>query len=163
TVNRDSDGIADKVQTMVDAVNKLKDAITEVTKYDPSTNQGSPLTGDSSTRRLVTSLQDALSSAVPWANPGSPGLAGVTVDKDGTYAFDRAKCSAAFAADPDGLARVFTQGGSATDPSVSFVSAGDKTRYGNYAVAITQAATQAHATGLAGSYPIPSPPTVRVK
>jgi flagellar hook-associated protein 2 len=163
TVGRDAGKLADKVEALVEAANKVKKAIDAVTRYDPDTKQGSPLTGDASARRVITTLQTALSSAVPWANPGSPGLAGLSVDKEGTFTFDRAKFSAAFDADPTGMTRAFTQGGTGTDPNVTFVSAADRARAGSYAVVVTEVASQASAVGLQGSWPMPSPPTVKVK
>ena len=46
TVNRDDAGIADKVQAMVDAANQVQGTVDQLTKYDPSSNTASPLTGD---------------------------------------------------------------------------------------------------------------------
>jgi flagellar hook-associated protein 2 len=104
-----------------------------------------------------------LTDAVPFANPAAPGLAGVSVDKTGKFTFDEAKFQTAFNADPDGVIRAFTQGGTATDANVSFVTAGDRARPGTYDVEITALATQAKGVGLAGSWPIGAPPTVKVR
>jgi flagellar hook-associated protein 2 len=47
------------------------------------------------------------------------------------------------------VAGLFQEGGSATDSHVSYLAGSDNTRAGTYAVAITQAAAQASATGVA--------------
>ncbi len=163
TASRDVGAIADKVQALVDAANALAQAIDTATSYDPGTRQASPLTGDATARRLLFEIRRAVSDAVPFANPGSPGLAGVSVDKTGAFTFDRAKFTAAFESDPTGMERVFTQGGSASSTDVTFVSAGDRTRAGTYDVVITQVAERATAVGLEGTWPLGSPPTVRVR
>lgn len=163
TASRDVDAIANKVQALVDAANALKQAVDTATAYDPETRQASPLTGDSTVRRLIFEVSRALTDAVPTASPGSPGLAGVSVDKTGAFTFDRSKFTTAFNADPTGMERLFTQGGTATSSDVTFVSAGDRTRRGTYDVVVTQVAQQASDVGLEGAWPIASPPTVRVR
>lgn len=163
TASRDVGALADKVQALVDAANKVRNAIDAATHYDPETKRASPLTGDSVSRRLASEVHRALLDAVPWATPGSPGLAGIAVDKEGKYTFDRSKFTAAFDADPEGMTKLFVQGGTATDAAVSFVSAGDRARAGTYAVVVTTPAAQASDVGLEGAWPIGSPPTVRVR
>jgi flagellar hook-associated protein 2 len=163
TVNRDVSGIADKVKALVDAANKVQAAVATATKYDPDTKTASPLTGDPTTRRLMFDITRALTDATSFGNPGAPGLAGGSIDKTGKYTFDPSKFTAAFASDPDGLIRAFTQGGTATSPDVSFVYAGDRTLGGTYAVNVTALATQATATGLATTWPATGSDTVKVR
>ena len=57
-------------------------------------------------------LTSAFIGAVPGANPQSPGLAGVSIDGTGKFTFDRTKFLAAFDADPQGVTKLFAQGGS---------------------------------------------------
>jgi flagellar hook-associated protein 2 len=163
TASRDVAALAGKVEALVDAANAAKKAIDVLTKYDPETKKASILTGDAAARRIVSDLSRAITDAVPWATPGSPGLAGVSINRDGEYVFDAAAFTTKFNEDPEGVTRVFTQGGTASSSFVTFVSAGDRARAGSYAVDITQAATQASNVGLEGSWPIGSPPTVRVR
>jgi flagellar hook-associated protein 2 len=163
TVSRDVSSLAGKVQALVDAANQVRAAVDLATAYDAENKKASPLTGDSTARRVVSDLNRALLDAVPWANPGAPGLAGLSVDKNGKYTFDESKFTAAFNADPDGMVRAFTQGGTGTDPNVTFVSAGDRARAGTYDVVITAAATQGSTLGLEGAWPMGAPPTVKVR
>lgn len=143
TIDRDAEALADKVQKVVDAANALRTEIDKATAYDASTKKASALTGDSTTRRLVSEINIAISSAVPGATPASPGLAGVSSGKDGKYTFDRAKFIDAFNDNPAGMAKVFAQSASSTNGSVSLVTAGDRALAGTYAISITAAAEQA--------------------
>jgi flagellar hook-associated protein 2 len=72
---------------------------------------------------------------------------GISLVKDGTIAFDKNKFLAAYNADPAGVARLFQEGGTATDSHVTYLAASDNTRAGTYAVDITQAALQASKVG----------------
>ena len=163
TVNRDDAGMADRVQAMVDAANTVQSTVDGLTKYDPSSNSASPLTGDSTANQLMQSLTSAFTGAVAGANPGSPGLAGVSIDKTGKFTFDRTKFLAAFNADPQGVTRLFAQGGTSDNAGVQFVSAGDRAVAGTYHVVVTQAANQGSDVGLTGSFPPAVLPTVKVR
>jgi flagellar hook-associated protein 2 len=78
---------------------------------------------------------------------GSPGRAGVTLDQDGTVAFDRSKFLSAFADDPEAVAALFRQGGTASSSLVAFQSATAKTRAGDYGVSVSRAATRSSVSG----------------
>jgi flagellar hook-associated protein 2 len=163
TVSRDGNAIADNVQALVDAANLAKKDIDKLTAFDPETKIASPLTGDSAAARVLSQLTRAFTDGVAGATPGSPGLAGVSIDKDGNFTFDRSKFLTAFNADPEGLAKLFTQGGTSTSNDISFVSAGDRALAGSYDVVVTQIAQHATSTGLEDDWPLSPPPTVRVK
>jgi flagellar hook-associated protein 2 len=163
TASRDDSGIADKVQALIDAANQAQSTISQLTKYDPSAQQASPLTGNATANQLMDALTNAVIGVVPGANPQSPGLAGVSIDGTGKFTFDRAKFTAALDADPQGVTKLFTQGGTSTNGNITFVSAGDRAVAGSYDVVVTQAAAQANDTGLTGSWPPASPPTVQVR
>ena len=118
----------------------MQDTVSQLTAYDPSSNTASPLTGDSNATHLMGALTNAFIGVVPGANPQSPGLAGVSIDRTGKFTFDRTKFLAAFDADPQGVTKLFAQGGTADNGNVSFVSAGDRAVAGSYHVVVTQAA-----------------------
>jgi flagellar hook-associated protein 2 len=143
TVAQNAAGLADNVQKLVDGANAVKQALDKATAYDPANQISSPLTGDLTADRLSSNLYNSMENEVLGSNPGSPGLAGVSVDKDGNYTFDRSKFLAAYAQDPNGMQKVFSQWGSSTSGQISFIAATDNTQAGTYAVNITQAATQA--------------------
>jgi flagellar hook-associated protein 2 len=151
------------VKALVDAANSLQASIQVATAYDASTNTPSPLTGDPSAERILSELALAATDAVPGANPGSPGLAGLSINSDGTYAFDQNKFLTAFNADPSGVTRLFSQGGQSTNPQVTFVSAGDNAIGGSYDVNVTALATQASSTGWNGVWPSTGGQTLNVR
>ncbi len=143
TVDRNAEGLADKVAKIVESANALRTEIDKTTAFDAATRKASALTGDSTARRLVSEMTSAISSAVPGATPGSPGLAGVSTGKDGKFVFDRTKFIDQFRKDPQGMAKVFAQSATASNGSVSLVAAGDRAVAGTYNVSITTAAEQA--------------------
>ena len=163
TVTHDDQSLADKVQALIDAANAVQTTVAGLTKYDPTTNQGGPLTGDATTTELMAAVTQAVIAVVPGATPNTPGLAGVSVDKTGAFTFDRNTFLAAFDANPGGVTSLFAQGGTATNGSVQFVSAGDRAVAGTYAVNVTQAASQGTSVGLTGTFPPASLPTVKVR
>jgi flagellar hook-associated protein 2 len=163
TVTRDDASIADKVQALVDAANVVQSTVDGLTKYDPTANAASPLTGDSTANQLMSALTNSVIGTVSGANPQSPGLAGVSIDGTGKFTFDRTKFLAAFDADPSGVTKLFAQGGSSDNANVQFVSAGDRAVAGTYDVNVTTAAAQASDTGLTGAWPPATLPIVKVR
>ncbi len=146
TVGHDASTLADDVQKVVDAANAVKTALNNATAFDPSSQSASPLTGDLTVERLSNDLYHAMSDIVPSATPTSPGIAGLSVDKDGNFTFDKTAFTTAYNANPAGVTSLFAQGGTSTSPSLSFIAATQGTRAGSYAVNVTAAATQATST-----------------
>ena len=103
----------------------MQTTVSGLTKYDPSSNTGSPLTGDATSTQVMGALTSAFIGVVPGATPQSPGLAGVSIDRNGAFTFDRTKFLAAFDANPQGVSRLFAQGGTSDNANVQFTSAGD--------------------------------------
>jgi flagellar hook-associated protein 2 len=62
TVNvaTDSSGVVSAVQNFVSSYNALQTMVNSFTKYDSTTNQGSALTGDSTTRSITSTVSNAL-------------------------------------------------------------------------------------------------------
>ena len=112
-------------------------------------------------RRATQALTRAVSDAVSQSPLGSPGAAGIALDKNGNVTFDKDKFQAAYAANPAAVERMFVQGATTTG-SVSFVSAGPQATSGSRDVIVTQAAAQASAVGMVGTMPVTTPTTVRV-
>ena len=161
-VSADASGLAGKVKALVDAVNGALSEIKTRTAYDPASKKGASLAGDSTARRATQALTRALSDAVGQSALGSPGLAGVSIDRNGTATFDQDKFLAAYAKDPAAVERLFVQGGTTTG-SLQFVSAGSRALAGARNVVVTQAATQANQVGMVGIFPLTVPATIRVK
>lgn len=100
TATKDDKAVTDTVKALVDAANAALSEIRTQTAATPSTTAGkagtsSPLTGDSTVRSLTMALQSAISSSGV-----SPAEAGITISRDGTYAFDADKFTKLLESDP---------------------------------------------------------------
>lgn len=100
TVERDDGAIADRVSKLVDAVNTALSGMAKQQAYDADTKTAGPLVGDSLVRRLRSTLVRAATDAVSGNAIGSPGLAGVEVQRDGTLKFDRKEFLEQYEQDP---------------------------------------------------------------
>ena len=114
----DPNAAADSVSKMVDAVNAIFGQIKLDSSYNTTTKVGGAFTGDPLTRSLQQALASAASNAVGGNTLGSPGLAGVSVTRDGTLSFDKTKFLAAYAKDPAAVEAVLGNGTTA-NPGVA--------------------------------------------
>lgn len=101
TVAQNGSGLADGVEELVKQVNSVLSQIKKATAWDAATKTGGPLLGDSSVRRLSADLTAALSGVVGDLGSGRvPGAYGISLEKDGTFKFDKAQFTAALETDP---------------------------------------------------------------
>jgi flagellar hook-associated protein 2 len=116
TVGADTTGAVTAVSTFVTAYNAVVGSIHDLTAYDAQNSAASVLTGDSTAR----TLKSELSAAVFQNVSGVSGLTslndiGVSVQKDGTLAFNSAKLQSALADPSKDVSALFTQTGSASN------------------------------------------------
>jgi flagellar hook-associated protein 2 len=95
SVKKDADGIAAKVQALVDAANAARNDAKSLTAADPVTKAKGRLYGESSVRGLVDRTRSTFSDST-----GGLAQAGITVDRHGVASFDKTKFLEALAADP---------------------------------------------------------------
>jgi flagellar hook-associated protein 2 len=98
TVAPDSEGIATKVQAMIDAANSALAEIGTQTKNKSGEVAGGPLAGNSIMSMVSTSVLSTVSGGA-GAN-GSFKAIGIELTRDGKLTFDKTKFVAAFNADP---------------------------------------------------------------
>ena len=91
-------GLADKVQSFIDAANAALTEISLQTNYNVAAKSGGPLTGDATVKQLQQSVLDKVSGAV--GSLGSPASAGIQLNRDGKLTFDRAAFLALQTSDP---------------------------------------------------------------
>jgi flagellar hook-associated protein 2 len=148
-VAKDNAGTKAAVESFVKAFNDLNATLTSLSKYDAASKQASILTGDATVRSVQGQLRGLFNTALSTAGGGLTSLAeiGVTFQTDGTLKLDSSKLTAALNDSAKDVATLFAAVGKPTDSLVSFVSSTTDTKNGNYAVNITQLATQGKAVG----------------
>jgi flagellar hook-associated protein 2 len=148
-VAKDTAGTKAAVESFIKAFNDLNATLTSLSKYDAASKQASILTGDATVRSVQSQLRGLFNAALSTAGGGLTSLAqiGVTFQTDGTLKLDSSKLTAALNDGTKDVATLFAAVGKPTDSLVSFVSSTTDTKNGNYAVNITQLATQGKAVG----------------
>jgi len=109
TSAQSSGSIASAVQLFVDQYNKLHDKLNTYTSFDPTTNTTGTLFGSNAALQLDSSLAAAVTGTY-FGSSSVRSLAelGVSVDQDGSLAFDQTQFQSRFAADPQGVTQFFT-------------------------------------------------------
>jgi len=141
------------VAAFVKAYNDLTTTITNLTKYDPTTQTASILTGDSTVRLVQSQLRSLIGGTIGGSSATLNTLAqvGITTGTDGQLTFDTAKFAAALSSDASGVERLFAATGGTSDSLVTYVGAGSSTVAGSYAVNVTQLATRGTLVGSAAA------------
>ncbi len=107
SASRDSAKVADAVESMVNDLSVLFDRIRQGTSSDVEAGTRGLLAGASAPRRAQSELQRAMLDPVAGNSIISAGVAGITLERDGTLKFDKAAFTAAYEADPEGMQRLF--------------------------------------------------------
>ena len=149
TVARDTSSVSSAISGFVKAYNELAATLKNISAYDPASKQGAILQGDSTVRTLQTQLRSMLSTSVAGTSGALTTLSdvGVSFQKDGTLALNQSKLDSVIASNFGDIASLFSAVGKGTDSLVSFNSATGSSKAGNYAVNISQIATQGKAVG----------------
>lgn len=117
TVGQDNEAQADSVEALVKAINDFFARADKATSANPGGEPGM-LFGNSAVRRTRDSLLRAVSGGVGASALGSAGLAGITVTRDGTLEFDRAKFTSATTDDRAEVQRLFTAPDGVGEPGI---------------------------------------------
>ncbi len=109
SINSDDSQLAANLQAFVNNYNKFRSELTTDTSYNTTTNTGALLSSDSAALQLDTALSQLVSGTFS-GNGKLQSLAdvGVTVQSDGTLAFDQSVLDAAWAASPAAVQQLFT-------------------------------------------------------
>lgn len=105
TVARDGSAMSAKVKDLVDTVNGVLEEIKAQTAFNAATKKSGPLSGEAAVRQLRSDLQNAL---YPTDGTSTMASVGIEIDRYGTLTFDAARFAEAYAADPAGVAAMFT-------------------------------------------------------
>ncbi|MYM38410.1 flagellar filament capping protein FliD [Duganella qianjiadongensis] len=160
TVAKDSSSLTTSVNNFVKAYNDLNGQIVSLGAYNADTKSGGPLLGDTTLRSLQAGIRRQLSTSITGLRGTSLtnlSQIGISFQKDGTLALDNAKLQKSINSNFNDIAGLFAAVGRGTDPDVKFVSSGTNTKAGDYALNITQLATQGT---LQGSVVLPAETTI---
>lgn len=149
TVAKDMLKPLNTLDAFVKAYNDLSVTSKTLSKYDVagSGKNNGPLIGDSTTRTILTQVQQSLIAPLSGTNINNLSRLGIDLQKDGTLTLDIAKLNTAVSTYPNEMSKVFSSTSTFSDPSVGFVSSTAQSKSGIYAVNITQSATNSTLTG----------------
>ena len=153
SIQRDTSGITSKVQSFVTSYNDMISTINSLTSYDASSGSAGILLGDSIARNVTSQVRSLLSTAVSGLSGNYTSLAsiGITTQADGTLTLNQTKLSSAMSSDYSVVGKIFSAIGTTDDSLISFVDSTSTSTIGDYAINISQLATQAKVTGAADS------------
>ncbi|MES2130096.1 MAG: flagellar filament capping protein FliD [Pseudomonadota bacterium] len=143
-ISQDSNSVKNGVNAFVKAYNDLNKAIKDVSGYDPDTKKGGALLGDATVQNLQASLRKQLGQSITGLTGDLTTLSqvGISFQKDGTLSLDSSKLNTAISKNFSDIAGLFAAVGKTSDSLVSFSSSTAKTVPGDYALNISQLATQ---------------------
>jgi flagellar hook-associated protein 2 len=144
TIGSDTAGVKSSIEEFVAGYNGLVETINTLTDFDTSNNSGGILLGDFTVRSMTSQLRNVLSTSISQLSSGFQSLAdiGITTGDGGLLQLNSATLDDALANSPDDVASIFTRQGRSSDAGINFISSGSNTQDGNYAINISEMATQ---------------------
>jgi len=110
-VDLDTDTVGTGVQAFVNAYNSLHSQISNLTKYDQTSQTAAVLNGESVLRRLQSQVRAIVTGAKTNGAAGDYAYLseiGISFQSDGSLSLDKTKLSAALTADSSKVTRLFT-------------------------------------------------------
>lgn len=153
-VSRSNSTVSNVVQNFVSEYNALLGIMNELNSYDADTQQSGILLGDSVLRGVENQLRREVNDTIQGLASNFQSLAelGITTERDGTLVVDNSKLDAAVASNPDAVGYLFAAAGQLSSSQVNFISSSNNTKPGEYAIDITQVATQGSVSGAIFAY-----------
>jgi len=156
SVAQDNSGATTAVDAFINAYNKLIDTVQSLTRYDPATRRASVFTGDTMVAGVASRLHALTTAAVPGVTGTYDSLASIGIKTDpatGKLVKDSVRFGAALNANADAVGRLFAMTGRSSDTLIRYTGASPATAAGDYAVTVSQLATQGRLAGSAVSGP----------
>ncbi|MDH5189967.1 MAG: flagellar filament capping protein FliD [Gammaproteobacteria bacterium] len=149
TVSRDTSYISSNINSFVAKYNALINTANELAKYDVDTGEAGTLNGDGVLRNIVSRIRSTISNPVEGlTDTRILAEIGISVSgTDGTLVLDNSKLDGVMSSDLNAVLSLFAEVGTPTDALIDFVSSTDDTQVGEYAINITQLATQGTYSG----------------
>ncbi len=148
-INRDIEGIIEKISAFVDAYNEVASFISQQQSYDQENEEtGGVLFGDGTLFSIRSQLASTLLQSVWGVNEdfSTLGLVGVSVDKEGQLSIDTEKLSGYLETNFNDVRNLFASNATLSAGTLEYISHTRDTKAGQYTVNITQAATRSTST-----------------
>lgn len=155
-VTRDDNSVVTKVKSLVDTANNLIATVKRATATSATASARGAISGDSVANGLVDSLRGTIAAGITGTDGvvRSASTLGISLNRDGTIAFNEAKLRSSLASDPAAVAASIGRGGSSTIPGLTVSSVLSTASPGPHAISVTQIASASALVGV----PIPPPP-----
>jgi len=136
--------VVDKVKGFVDGHNKLIDAISQLSGFDPETRISGPLNGDATVRGVANQIRRIVGSSFAHVNEKYQSLAsvGITTSSTGQLNLNQSKLQRAIDDDIEEVMNLFSKTGRMTDPQMNFLNASERTASGTYPVHVNDKPTK---------------------
>lgn len=148
SIARDANGVGNKAQALVTALNGVFSEVSSLTSYDQDSKTGGPLFGDSRPTQLSQDLVSAMDSVVGSGKTLTLAQIGIQIQRDGTYTFDSSQLASQLAIDPTGVTSLLSKAAQAVQ-KVQQAATGTDTTTGWIATA--QQGAQQNVTNLQAS------------
>ena len=149
TIGHDYDSIVSKIEGLVNAYNDVAAFISNQQSYDEENDStGGPLFGDGTLSSIKRNLTSVLVESVWGVNSefSTLGLAGVSVDTEGQLSIDEGVLRGYLETNFNEIRDLFVARGTTDTGSLTYVTSDRNANSGDYAVFISQAASQSTAT-----------------
>ncbi len=154
-VEKDIDSIVDALNKLVSSYNEVNSYINSQFTYNSATKSAGVLAGDSTLRRIQSTLQNQVIQSVAnrFTSYRVASQVGLKFNRDGSLTLDETQLRSALSTNFTGVAALFlgdgTPSGSATvsDSRVMYNGQTEATQAGTYSIQIDSLAQQAAATG----------------
>jgi flagellar hook-associated protein 2 len=144
-IERDLSAIEEKIQSFVDAYNAVSSYISEQQTYDKEEETtGGILFGDGTLSSVKADLSSILVEPI-WGVSSECsilGMAGINLDDDGKLSIDSDKLHGLLETNFNDIQQLFCANGTSDSGSIEYIYSTNYTKAGEYAVNITQAATE---------------------
>jgi len=153
TVEKETSGIKQSIQSFVASYNELMSTVSTLTGYDADSGQAGPLAGDTSIRGIVEQIRRRLSTSFNGINENLGSLASIGIDssREGALTLDEFKLDKALANHADEITHLFSAAVSTSDPKVTVSSTKIPNVNGIYNINVEQTPSSGSYTGLAAS------------
>lgn len=150
-VSADTETLTKTLKSFVDGYNALKEFVDENSKYDAKTQQGGIFMGDTTMQKMMDSIRSMISMPIAGISGKYRSLTelGINTNWKNKYLldFNTSKLASALAESRTSVVGMLSKTGTTTDSQITYMNDSVNTKPGQYAVNITQLATQAKLVG----------------